>query len=196
MVEIIMHSCQNMPSSALFSKFSELTKKSTSTSLVLTSKVPLLVILVRTIRKVAPNKCFSFENRLREIGIISGYYTRKFIDDNVIRSCQYFENFLIKQNNNVFVALSGNMVVGILCMEPAKEAGMVYLHSLHVDPGYRRLGIATSLCEKAFDIAKCKKYTGAIVITLKKSLGLFTRLGFKGHVINQISYKYRLSLFF
>jgi len=185
-----------MPSSALFCKFSELTKKSTSTSLVLNSKIPLLIILVRTIRKVAPNKCSSLENRLREDGLISGYHTRKFIDDNVIRSRQFFENFLIKQDHNIFIALSENMVVGILCMEPAKEAGMVYLHSLHVDPGYRRLGIATSLCEKAFDIAKGKKHTGAIVIALKESLGLFTRLGFKGQALNQISYTYRLSLSF
>lgn len=193
MIEFIVLSKHNMSSPSFFDKFSELTRKSTSASSVLNSKIPLMVTLVRTIRRIAPDKCVLFEEYLRKIGLISGYHTSKFIDNNVIRSREEFETFLTKENRMMFVALSEDKIVGILCMEPAKETGMAYLHTLHVDPSYRRSGIATSLCAKALDIAKDRKYTGALAVVLKESLGLFTRLGFKGNVLNKGNYTYFLS---
>lgn len=81
-------------------------------------------------------------------------------------------------------------------MEPAQEKGMVYLHTLHVDPGYRRYGIATSLCTKAIDNAKEEKYIGVLTVALKESRALFARLGFNETVLNKNNYMYFMKMYF
>jgi N-acetylglutamate synthase-like GNAT family acetyltransferase len=179
MVEVVTFSKQNRPSPQLFMKFASLTRESTSASSVLNSRFPLIVTFVLMMRRITPDKSILLENRLRKIGALSGYYSRKFIENNVVRSSVKFKNFLSVENHTIFVAFCEDKVIGILCMEPAEETGMAYLHTLHVDPGNRRSGIATSLCSKALNLAKDEGYEGVMSIALVESLGLFIRLGFK-----------------
>jgi N-acetylglutamate synthase-like GNAT family acetyltransferase len=196
MVELIEFSYKNLPSPLLFDTLSALTKKSTSASSVLSSKIPFVVMIVRVLRRIVPDKANLLETYLRAAGILSGFHSTKFIENCVVRSNEELEFFLTEKNNIIITASLKNEIVGIICMEPAKEAGMAYLHTLHVNPGNRRSGLGTSLCEKAIQTAKDRRYLGVSAIALAESLDLFIRLGFKWKILNKVNHTFYLSRLF
>ncbi len=193
-MEVNVYSKENMPKSQLLKELSEFTINSSNASSVLKSKIPLIVPLILVLRRVAYKQCVALEEYLRKIGLLQGYHSKDFVNSAVVRSQSSFENFFTKEKHYIFAVLDGDKVIGISCMEPARESGMAYFHTTHVDPGYRRHGLGSSLALRMINKVKEENYKGVLAIGLVESQVSMKRLGFIKQKLDKRNRTYLMKL--
>lgn len=90
------------------------------------------------------------------------------------------ERNIIKKGGQIFFALADDLPIGTIGFIPNNSG--VELAKLAVDPGYRGLGIATQLVEKALQEAKAIGYREVHLYTDKSKLSaahaLYLKMGF------------------
>lgn len=70
------------------------------------------------------------------------------------------------ERGDVFVAVVGDAIAGLVCVRPARLTDAAEIDSIHVAPAYWRQGIGRSLMDVALDVMRSKGYSEAVLWTL------------------------------
>lgn len=105
------------------------------------------------------------------------------------------ENYLSKRDTQCqlfVVALMGNIVVGCLASEHKNDGRNVLEVGLHVQKGYRDMGIGKEMLEYALEWGNKEgfnKIKACIFTSNKRSLSLFKKLGFEEEGTRKKNYR-------
>ncbi len=94
------------------------------------------------------------------------------------QNASFYRKFLKNKNNDVYLALEKDVLVGFLTLEYNKERKSTWINDLYVLPEARGKGIAKNLVKMALSYWKSKSKS-VVLLTADRNLTVFEKLGFK-----------------